>query len=1045
MTIKLATCTLWCALVRPNPGCDSDIRTDMTQYASRLEDLLLFQELLKSSGRDGVSRADVRQLSGMVLGAAEVVGPLLKRIPLTFRQYTDHDIEHSRNVIDLMGRFIPEETRKELNAIEISMLLLAALLHDVGMYVTDEEKARTLASEEFRSFMATHQDRAIAMQEAQDAGHTLRAEAIRDALLADYFRRLHPERAAHVIATHFQEQRLRFREIDITPRVIRIAESHGWGVLESNDPRDPRKSVASLETRRPVYGVPVNEQYLACCLRLADIMDFDRSRTPVAVFRHVDFTEPKSWEEWNKHLQITGWAITEHEVEYYAECTHPAFYVAVMEFLDWIDTELRECRHLIVRDAPSNIAERYKLYLAPAVERWKVEMADPSYVAGAFHFQLDYARIMQLLMDRSLYPDPSLFLRELLQNSLDACRVRRALASEAGREPDYVPRILVWDHSEDPESPRIIFQDNGIGMSQRIFESYFMRVGRSYYRSAEFEAEQARLEKKNIALEAISQFGIGILSCFMVGDRLDIETYRIGNPPLHITIEGPDKYFVMRRLPEPARSDFGPRVLSDHEDGPPNMPGTRITLYLRTSRAGNPWHETGLSPHWPHVSYGVYAVETLFRFAVNVDCALHVYGPHQNSSVIEGSRWSKTMPSPHTHLRMSRIGQPDVKPSATVLDTFSASMVPLQEYSFSQHLHGQAWLWLLRSADGTAAPQVGHLVFGGGQTPALRCAAELRLASKLRSRALQNGSQAVVSEILLAASVDVLNPIRDKPDQFFLDHRDDIERLAQMWEQLPRHERTLVAAHVAVPESARSVSVLSPMWWAHTECLRMLESGGAKWHTTGFDFVGNLAFESGPADLALSGILIPAGIVQWNPEIGKSRNVELLPVAGGCLIDARGRQAPRPAANRLFIDPEQGRRVGVPLLRAVLRHATSLANNGSWGSHWQEWVRSLIPAIWSSTYGYEVLFQELHRLYEMPLFAWRAGGTAESILYLSRQQLRTRFGDWVPIAARGEIGLVDSDVTRALALGLNRRTEDKNTFLNVDEVRDIVYNFETVD
>ena len=71
-------------------------------------------------------------------------------------------------------------------------------------------------------------------------------------------------------------------------------------------------------------------------------------------------------------------------------------------------------------------ADRYKLLLPQVVDRHKVRMADPSYVAGVFWFQLEYENILALLMDRSLYPDPSLFLRELLQNALDACRRKEA-------------------------------------------------------------------------------------------------------------------------------------------------------------------------------------------------------------------------------------------------------------------------------------------------------------------------------------------------------------------------------------------------------------------------------------------------------------------------------------------------------------------------------------------------------------------------------------------------------------------------------------------
>ncbi|MCH8148671.1 MAG: hypothetical protein IH987_11850, partial [Planctomycetes bacterium] len=117
-------------------------------------------------------------------------------------------------------------------------------------------------------------------------------------------------------------------------------------------------------------------------------------------------------------------------------------------------------------------------------------MKDKRFIAGPFRFQLEYENIMRLLMDKSLYPDPSLFPRELLQNSLDACRHMQALTEFQECRASYKPNIVVWDHSDDADDPRIIFQDNGIGMSLKIVEDYFMRVGRSYYRPPEFDAEK---------------------------------------------------------------------------------------------------------------------------------------------------------------------------------------------------------------------------------------------------------------------------------------------------------------------------------------------------------------------------------------------------------------------------------------------------------------------------------------------------------------------------------------------------------------------------
>lgn len=643
----------------------------MGVYAKQIANLSLVKRIRKNASDEHVSDVDADLLYAMVLGTADKIGDALAQIPVTFRQYTKHDLLHARNLIFHMGKFIPASTLKILNPLELSVLALAALLHDLGMYVTPQERDAYIDSEEFRSFLAASPERDRAMEDARAGGKPSVARAIEDAALAEYFRKLHPERVRQNIDLLLKDQ-LRFGQVDLSRWVAEICESHGWGVQTSSDPAHPERAVARLAPKQLVYNVPFHPQYIACCLRIADILDFDQSRTPVSLLKTI--TDPISQREWQRHLQIDGAEITDHTVEFYARCKHPEHYVAVTEYMDWIDAELSACRRLVTRDAPADVAADYTLHLPVAVDRFHITMDDPSYVAGAFRFELDYERIMRLLMDKSLYPDPSLFLRELLQNALDACRLRKALAQAHGAA--YEPSIVVWDYSDDAEDPRIVFQDNGIGMSEEVVKNYFMRVGRSYYRSSEFNTQRQKLQDQGVALEATSQFGIGILSCFMVGDRLEIETYRIGDKPLEITIEGPTKYFLMKRLPVPAPKPFATPVAPD-EDAPPQHAGTRLTMHLRRN--------TEIDVH------GV-----IDQFAANVDCNLVI---RRREEVKNVSSWRWTA-DPERVLGLL---------PETIRGVLVPEFVPLEKYEFSRHLRGAAWMWFLRDDTGGFTYEKGYL------------------------------------------------------------------------------------------------------------------------------------------------------------------------------------------------------------------------------------------------------------------------------------------------------------------------------------------------
>ena len=69
-------------------------------------------------------------------------------------------------------------------------------------------------------------------------------------------------------------------------------------------------------------------------------------------------------------------------------------------------------------------------------------------------------------------------------------------------------------------------KDNGVGMDLNIVTRFLTKAGRSYYRSPEFERERAFFREKGVDFDPCSQFGIGFMSCFMLGDRINISTRR---------------------------------------------------------------------------------------------------------------------------------------------------------------------------------------------------------------------------------------------------------------------------------------------------------------------------------------------------------------------------------------------------------------------------------------------------------------------------------------------------------------------------------------
>jgi hypothetical protein len=232
----------------------------------------------------------------------------------------------------------------------------------------------------------------------------------------------------------------------------------------------------------------VNMPYLGLILRLADILDFDRDRTPDSLYKTIHFKSAVSMHEWEKHRSVEGWVIKPNFVQFTMRCAHPEYQRAAYNFMDWIDRELADA-HALCRSFPISVAN-YTLELPLSVDRSRIEPRDEAYIYSDLEFSLSRDEIVKLLMTDRLYGDPSLCIRELLQNSLDALRYRKALFRRDLRV-EWAEGSVEMLHEVDPDGYEVIHcTDNGVGMDRSIVERFLTRVGRSYYKSPEFERER---------------------------------------------------------------------------------------------------------------------------------------------------------------------------------------------------------------------------------------------------------------------------------------------------------------------------------------------------------------------------------------------------------------------------------------------------------------------------------------------------------------------------------------------------------------------------
>ncbi|MFC0472839.1 ATP-binding protein [Halalkalibacter kiskunsagensis] len=159
-------------------------------------------------------------------------------------------------------------------------------------------------------------------------------------------------------------------------------------------------------------------------------------------------------------------------------------------------------------------------------------------------------------MGDELYGNKKLGLRELLQNSIDACILKKEILDK-GREfgdQEFKPVIsIILDENKN----QVIIKDNGIGMNLYVLKNYFLRLGSSYYNSDDFNL-------KGYSYKPIGNYGIGFLASFMLTDEVKVKTRHMNDSKLYeVELNKYDEFVCINHVTE--HVDQGTEVILKYD------------------------------------------------------------------------------------------------------------------------------------------------------------------------------------------------------------------------------------------------------------------------------------------------------------------------------------------------------------------------------------------------------------------------------------------------------------------------------------------------
>ncbi len=512
----------------------------------------------------------------------------MKDVRQTFQNYTLHDETHIINVLDAMGGLLGDQISR-LTVGEMELLILAASLHDLGMVYTEEEKRQCYEdAEACGTFLRTY------CPEYLDCP----AEGWTDDIRQWYLRTLHPFRVPEVLQNEGWRELFARCPLEVVPKrcIIAVCKAHGENPHEFSHNRDLAYLAAN----------DIDPLFCALLLRLCDLLDFDDTRAPKVLYSYVASDE-KSRAHWDKHQASAGFRYpvtpSSNDLPYKAVCTNPGVEHAVRDFLDWVDDELGNCIRLQKYCRPS---WQQEFPFPRAVLRDEIE--SEGYMSGDFCLTMEQTQILSLLTGENLYDDRDVFVRELLQNAIDATLLRGKM--DQGFLPEQ-SRIDLWEWNDAEGNIWFRIDDQGTGMTLGMLQRYFLKVGNSYYTSREMERD-LRDHGQTETYSGISRFGIGFLSCFLCGDYVEVstlyfdsnknrreessyESYQTVHYGLRLQVTGLSGYYTLKNQAKHHQTD-GPMVTPDDSDirkqqgddreGYRAKAGTSIAIRLNPGKLG---------------------------------------------------------------------------------------------------------------------------------------------------------------------------------------------------------------------------------------------------------------------------------------------------------------------------------------------------------------------------------------------------------------------------------------------------------------------------
>ncbi|MDJ0927771.1 MAG: hypothetical protein QNJ73_08980, partial [Gammaproteobacteria bacterium] len=445
-----------------------------------------------------------QELYGKALELRRLVSGWLSYVPATFPHYTRHTVEHSDEIIRQMSSLLFTEDGTgqpitEISAMEAYVLIAAAFLHDAGMVCSDSEKAEILSSPDWKEWVsdgigAERWSEISALRKAEgeleEPVKNFLADLETRFLISEFVRKRHHIRSGQfLIESQEIVSKFAFDDPILAKTIADVCIGHGLNRADLDDP-------SRFPFRRDIRNYKTNVRFIATILRLGDLLDVSSDRACPLLLDAACPLPESSFAHWSQYGRITHRVTCPDVIEIVAECDTQEEHRLLKDWCQWIVDEVKYAA-VTLRHTPLHTDWVPPLATmdgtSPSIAIGPSDRA--TYIPYDWRLELDPVAVTQHLVN-NVYDDDHAFVRELIQNALDATRCRICLESNhptdelvdfpqnVSREVlaqfpiviEFSDREIIDQMSGLTERKQLLsVEDSGIGMTVDVIQRYLLQ------------------------------------------------------------------------------------------------------------------------------------------------------------------------------------------------------------------------------------------------------------------------------------------------------------------------------------------------------------------------------------------------------------------------------------------------------------------------------------------------------------------------------------------------------------------------------------------